>query len=107
MTTFNWTIAHLERNSTDGGVVTAHWRVDATDGEYTAGSYGTAGFTADPEAPNFIPFEQLTEADVIGWLTAKEGWAEALEARLDADIERQKNPPVLHGLPWPDEEVED
>ena len=47
-----------------------------------------------------MPFDQLTEADVVGWLMAKDGWAEALEARLDADIERQKNPPVLHGLPW-------
>ena len=46
------------------------------------------------------------EADVVGWLTAKDGWAEALEARLDADIENQKNPPVLHGVPWAGVEAE-
>jgi hypothetical protein len=44
-----WTIAQLERNTSDGGVVVAHWRATATDGDYSASSYGTAGFTPDPE----------------------------------------------------------
>jgi hypothetical protein len=26
-----WTIAQLERNTSDGGVVVAHWRATATD----------------------------------------------------------------------------
>jgi len=107
-------IAQLHRKSDNDGVITAHWTASKTDGEYTAPNgetivataYGAESFQPDPESPNFIPFEQLTEADVVGWLTAKEGWAEALEARLDADIERQKNPPVLHGLPWAGVEAE-
>lgn len=102
----NLKIAQLERTADIGGVITAHWTASKTDGEYTASGYGAEGFTPDPDAPDFVPFEQLTEADVIGWLTSKEGWAEALEARLDADIERQKNPPVLHGLPWAGVEAE-
>ena len=101
MTTFKWTIAQLERNPDNGGVITAHWRCDATDGEYTAGSYGTAGFTPDPEAPNFIPFEQLTEDDVLGWVWASEEFnKDQLEANLAAQIEKQKNPPVVAGVPW-------
>jgi hypothetical protein len=36
-----WTIAQLERNTSDGGVVVAHWRATATDGDYSASSYGT------------------------------------------------------------------
>jgi hypothetical protein len=60
-----WTIANLERNTADGGVVVAHWRVTATDGDYSASLYGTAGFTPDPESPDFVPFESLTEADVL------------------------------------------
>lgn len=100
-------IIQLDRTADIGGVITAHWTAYKTFDEYTASGYGADSFQPDPDAPNFVPFDQLTEADVVGWLTAKDGWAEALEARLDADIERQKNPPVLHGLPWPDEEVED
>ena len=101
MTTFNWTVSQLERNPENGGVSTVHWRCDATDGEYTAGSYGTAGFTPDPEAPNFIPFEQLTEADVIGWLHASEGFdKEQIETGLQTQIDTLKNPPVVAGVPW-------
>jgi hypothetical protein len=45
-----WTIAQLERNTSDGGVVVAHWRATATDGDYSASSYGTVGFTPDPDS---------------------------------------------------------
>ena len=61
-TTYNWTISQLERQTDTGGVVTVHYRCNATDGDYTAGSYGTAGFTPDPTAPDFKPYDQLTEA---------------------------------------------
>ena len=33
-----WTIAQLGRQTADGLVTVAHWRVDAVDGEYSAGS---------------------------------------------------------------------
>jgi hypothetical protein len=52
-----WTIAQLERNTSDGGVVVAHWRATLTDGDYSASSYGTVGFTPDPTAPDFVPFD--------------------------------------------------
>ena len=61
-------IANLERNTDDGGVVVAHWRCTAEDGEYTASSYGTVGFTPDASADGFISFDNLTEADVLGWV---------------------------------------
>ena len=48
--TTTWTIAQLERTLDDGGVVVAHWRATATDGDFSASSYGTAGFTPDPSA---------------------------------------------------------
>ena len=59
--TFNWSVPTLERKLDDGFVFTAHWRCTATDGEYSASSYGTAGFTQDPEAAGFVPYEDLTE----------------------------------------------
>ncbi len=82
------------------GIITAHWTATKSDGEYTASSYGAEGFQPDSESPDFVPFEELTEADVIGWLEAKEDWAAELEQRLDAELDRLKNPPVLHGVPW-------
>jgi hypothetical protein len=88
------------------GIITCHWTATKSDGEYTASSYGAEGFQPDPDSPDFKPFEELTEADVIGWLEDKEGWAEELEERLDAELERMINPPMLHGVPWANTEPE-
>ena len=94
-----WTIANLERNTDDGGVVVAHWRCTAEDGEYTASSYGTVGFTPDASADGFISFDALTEADVLGWVYAEVDQAET-EAALDANIAEQKTPATTDGVPW-------
>jgi len=94
-----WTIANLERNTADGGVVVAHWRCTAEDGEYTASSYGTVGFTPDASADGFISFDNLTEADVLGWVYAEVDQAET-EAALDANIAEQKTPATTDGVPW-------
>ena len=97
-----WTIAQLERNTSDGGVVVAHWRATATDGDFSASSYGTCGFTPDPTAPDFVPFESLTEADVLQWVYAELGAEQlaAIEDGLSANIEEQKAPKVVAGTPW-------
>ena len=94
-----WTIANLERNTDDGGVVVAHWRCTAEDGEYTASSYGTVSFTPDASADGFIAFDNLTEADVLGWVYAEVDQA-ATEAALDANIAEQKTPATTDGVPW-------
>lgn len=94
-----FTIAQLERNSADNGVTVAHWRCTAKDGDYSASSYGTCGFTPDPSAEGFVPFDQLTEADVIAWVQAELD-VEAIEAGLAAQIELQKEPAVVAGMPW-------
>jgi hypothetical protein len=101
MTEVTWSISTLEHNTSDGGVTVAHWRVSATDGDYSAGAYGTAGFTPDPEAPGFIPYDDLTEADVLAWLFAQEGFdKDEKEAQLLSQIDAQKNPVSVTGTPW-------
>ena len=97
--TYKWTIANLEHNVADGGVIVAHWRVSAEDGEYTASAYGTAGFTPDPDAPGFVPYADLTEADVLGWVWGSVD-KDAMEANLAAQIADQKAPKTQAGLPW-------
>ena len=94
-----WTIANLERNLSDGGVTVAHWRVTEVDGDYSASSYGTVGFTPDAGASDFVPYDNLTESDVLGWVWAEVDQA-ATEAALTADIEAQKNPVSADGMPW-------
>ena len=99
MTTFNWTISTLERELSDGGVIVAHWRCTASDGDFSASSYGTAGFTPDASAAGFVAYDSLTEADVLGWV-----WdavdRDATEAALQAKIDADKNPTTAAGVPW-------
>jgi hypothetical protein len=100
MTTFNWTVAQLERALSDGGIIVAHWRCTASDGDYSASSYGTCGFTPDPESEDFVAYDDLTEATVLGWVWADGVDKDATEAALQANIYAQKNPTTADGVPW-------
>ena len=94
-----WKISQLDRNAADGGVTVAHWTVTAIEGDYSASAYSTAGFTPDPEAPGFVPYEELTEEDVLVWVwdsVDKDATEESLLKQIDA----QKNPVVVSGTPW-------
>ena len=95
----NWTIALCEHDIATGGITIAHWRVTAEDGDYTASAYGTAGFTPDATDPNFKPYDQVTEAEVLSWVWAQVDQAET-EAALAAKIEADKNPTTATGTPW-------
>jgi hypothetical protein len=98
-TTVTWNIANLERETEDGFVFTAHYTVNADDGTYTSGAYGSIGF----ERPdNLIPFSQLTEATVVGWVKEKFGEEKVaeIEAALQSQIDEQKHPTKAAGVPW-------
>ena len=90
-------IVNLERTQ-DGGVVVAHWTATKIDGELEAKTYGTKSFTPDPEADGFVAFDDLTEETVVGWFTEEE--VAQIESVLDNDLESQKAPQVISGLPW-------
>lgn len=103
MTTYTWHVADLERHTADGAVYTVHWTCTATNANKTAGSYGSIGLDA-PEPDNMIPFEQLTEEIVIGWVKEKlgaEGVAN-IEASLDNQLAELIAPTTASGLPWAD-----
>ena len=98
--TITWSIGQMDRNAANGGVTVAHWNVTAVDGDYSASAYGTAGFTPDASAPGFVPYANLTEAEVLAWVWASGVDKDATEASLAQQIEVQKNPVTLNGLPW-------
>ena len=95
-----WVISTLERELSDGGVIVAHWRATDVDGDYSASSYGTCGFTYDASASDFTPYDDLTESQVLGWCWANGVDQDAIEASLAAKIEADKNPTQADGVPW-------
>ena len=94
--TTTWTIAQLDRQTADGLVTTAHYRVDAVDGEHTAGSYGTVSFE---RGASFTAYNSLTEAQVLVWVKEKLNVAE-IEASLLSEIDAKKTPVTSTGVPW-------
>ena len=95
-----WTISTLERTLADGGVTVAHWRATDVDGEHSASSYGTCGFSPDPSDPSFVAYDSLTEAEVLQWCWDNGVDKDAIEASLAAKIEADKNPTQGSGVPW-------
>jgi len=100
VTTFTWAIANLERETDDGFVFTGHYTVSAADGTYSAGAYGSIGFER-PE--NLVPFADLTEEQVIGWVKEALGGDEKvaeIETALQSQINEQRTPTKASGTPW-------
>jgi hypothetical protein len=96
-TTITWNIAQLERHTADGIVFTAHYTVDANDGTYSAGAYGSIGLEAPED--NIIPYADLTPEIVIGWVQDKLN-VEEIEAALQAQLDQQRTPTTAAGVPW-------
>jgi hypothetical protein len=97
-TTTTWNIAQLERHTADGIVMTAHYTVDANDGTYSAGAYGSIGLE-QPDPDSVIPYADLTPEIVIGWVQDKLNVQE-IEAALQAQLDEQHAPAKAAGLPW-------
>lgn len=98
MINYTWSIVQMDRLTSDGFVVTVHYNVSATDGDYSASTYGTVGYTEQPDE-SYTPYDQLTQAQVVGWVQESLG-KDTVEASLAGQIEAQKNPTQVSGLPW-------
>jgi hypothetical protein len=97
-TKFTWSIPQMNRLTSDGFVVTVHYSVSATDGTYNASTYGTVGYTQQP-GETFVPYADLTEAVVVGWVQNALG-KDTVEASLQGQINAQINPVQETGVPW-------
>ena len=105
--TYTWTISEMDCRPQVGDltdyVVTSHWICSGTDGTFTGSFYSTASFTVDPEKPNYTPYDELTEAEVIAWTQAALGVTQvtAIYTSIDSQIQNQIDPPIVTlPLPW-------
>jgi hypothetical protein len=105
MTTISivWIIERLLVKPTEGSltdvVITADWRCNGSQDQYSGTCYGSASFA--PPTDSFTPYEDLTEQQVLGWCYTNGVDKTAIEANVTAQIENQINPPVIAPpLPW-------
>jgi hypothetical protein len=112
-----WSVNDMTHNDSDGGVILVYWScVAASDGtpSYTATEGGKLRCTYDASSPDYIPYADLTENDVLGWvynsLIEGDETADQAKARVEADrtakvqgqIDRAAS--QSDGMPWAPEE---
>ena len=104
-----WTVVQLERNSSDDGVIVAHWR--ASDSEevgtgddavnHYGSSYGTCSFTPDPDSESWVDFADITEEMAVGWVKdCPQITVSDIEASIANQIAESKAPSVVAEVPW-------
>jgi hypothetical protein len=103
MITISWIIERLLVKPTEGTltdvVITADWRCNGTQDQYSGTCYGSASFA--PPSGSFTPYEDLTEAQVLSWCFANGVDKTAIEANVTQQINDQINPPIIAPpLPW-------
>lgn len=105
MTTFTWTVNQMLTVNTPEPdfVCTVLWTLTGVDGQYTAFSNGTSTFTS--QSSSFIPYSQLTQDQVIGWVQSQlgEDGVQNCEAYVQGQIDSMITPPVTpqdQPLPW-------
>ena len=107
MTTFNWNCKTVDVYPTDENytdvVYNVHWRVTGTsdqldpqDNPYTATSIGTQTLNTS-DITDFIPFEDLTNEEVVAWTQGAMGEEQVtqIETNIDAQIENLITPTSL------------
>lgn len=101
MITYDWNCktvdAYVEQGGNDDVVYNVHWRVTGTkeDGEkqYSATNIGTQTLDTS-EITDFIPFDEVTNAQVVAWTQAAMGAEQvtSIETNIANAIELEINP---------------
>jgi len=99
----SYKIDKMVRNTSDGGVVRVRAIATMTDGDITVSDMVYASFTPDASASGFVAFDNLTEADVIGWVESSID-VDMVTASLQAKLDSVKAPATATGMPWATEE---
>ena len=103
-TTFTTTINQMYTipNPT-GYVVNVLFTVSGTDGTHTATIDGNINFAPEQDQVDFIPYANLTEAIVMGWINTATNNQENYYANVQGQINSMITPPVSptsQPLPW-------
>ena len=108
MATKTWQVNTLERELADGYVSRVIYRVNGEDGDYKFRATGEVNL---PKPDTLIPYKDLTESTVIGWVKAKLNSDKdadgntidkvaQIEAAVEKGVNEQKTPTTGLGKPW-------
>ena len=106
MATKTWQVNTLQRELADGYVNKVIYRVNGEDGTYKFRATGEVNL---PKPDTLVPYADLTEEVVIGWVKAKINADAAekggvtvadIETAVENGVNEQKTPTTGVGKPW-------
>jgi len=104
---YTWIInaMYVVQNPEPNYVVNVIWTLSGTDGQYTASIQGNTELDVTSDQPDYIPYDQLTQDIVIGWVQDALGPTGIYnyEQNIVGQIDSMINPPVSPEqapLPW-------
>lgn len=105
--TYTWAITELALTtvgSLQDYVVQSRWTCTGTDENGLTGTFsGATPFTPDPSQPDYTPYDQLTEAQVLGWIQAVVvgGYWDHVNGVIAEQIAKKKDPVTQTStFPW-------
>ena len=113
--TYTWKVTSLKVKDVSedrtNAIVQTYWTKTGTDEDGNQGVFsGATPFTLDPTDTSgpFIPFEQLTEEDVLDWIKSVVvgSYEDHVNSKIAEQIADKVTPTTEAKLPWaPDEPV--
>ena len=111
--TNTWSVTDMQHTDSDGGVFLVYWSMLAQSDDtpsYGAQEGGKLRCEYDASAAGFIPYADLTENDVLGWVYASlvqgDETADEAKARIEAErtakVQKQIDAAATtaSGVPW-------
>ena len=97
MNTYNFKINAVDCYTSKDGLekvaYNVHWSYFGTDGTHTASMIGVQSI-GEPNPENFVAFEDLTEEQVIGWISASMD-VEKMQENLDKQLAELVSPTTV------------
>ena len=94
-----YSIENMTRYAASGGVTRVEALASKDKDGVTASHSVWASFNPDSNADGFVPYNELTEAAVIGWVENAVDTVR-LNTVLDERLEALLHPVTINGVPW-------
>jgi hypothetical protein len=102
-----WTIVNMDRKLPDGDVppegeiYSLHWTASQSDQGQLVSTYGSVGL-GEPDPNDYIPYEDITEAQALQWLfdTIGSDQVTSIQDALTDQLYQKLNPTTATSVPW-------
>ena len=103
--TTKWTIAGMKRIDATGLVVDVTYIFNAEEDGIMDRKVGNVTFSGSTTEPGFIPYEDLTESDVLNWVydslgDEKVSIENSVTTRVQELVTQKQQNPYSQGVPW-------